>query len=162
MLILLFTSHSSFVSSVNDAVGAGTYENDVAAGHKAGLATGGGGYSTKSTIGAIYSMIGVTLFVWWGTYLSAEFKGAGQRKRQLWHDARRRARQGLLVLLGIFIFLHRGRPRLLRLGVRRQLQPGRGAVGTAGYAYFSALVASNTASVTFLALLFLGWWLPAL
>src|SRR5581483_2184401 len=106
-LILLFTSHSSFVNSVNHAAGPGTYDKVVAAGHKAGLATSGAGYSTKNTVGAIYSMIGVTLFVWWGTYLASEFRGAGQRKRQLSTIVGAGVGQGLLVLLGIFIFLHR-------------------------------------------------------
>jgi amino acid transporter len=162
MLILLFTSHSSFVSSVNDAAGKGTYTNVVAAGHKAGLATGGAGYSTKSTIGAIYSMIGVTLFVWWGTYLSSEFRGAGQRRRQLSTILGAGIGQGLLVLLGVFIFLHRVGHDFFASALAGNYSQGGGTVGTAGYAYFSALVASNTAAVIFLALLFLGWWLPLL
>ncbi len=162
MLILLFTSHASFISSVNGAAGQGTYSNVVAAGHKAGLATGGVGYSTKSTIGAIYSMIGVTLFVWWGTYLSAEFKGAGQRKRQLSTILGAGIGQGLLVLLGIFIFLHKVGHDFFASALAGNYNQGGGTVGTAGYAYFSALVASNGAAVILLALLFLGWWLPLL
>ncbi len=162
VLILLFTSHSSFVNSVNGAAGQGSYSNIVAAGHKAGLATGGVGYSVKGTIGAIYSMIGVTLFVWWGTYLSAEFKGAGQRKRQLTTMIGAGLGQGLLVLLGIFIFLHRVGHDFFASALAGNYTQGGGAVGTAGYAYFSALVAGNSAAVIFLAVLFLGWWLPLL
>ncbi len=162
ILILLFTSHASFVNSVNGAAGKGTYSNVVAAGHKAGLATGGVGYSTKNTIGAIYSMIGVTLFVWWGTYLSSEFKGAGQRKRQLTTMVGAGIGQGLLVLLGMFIFLHTVGRDFFASALAGNYSQGGGTVGTAGYAYFSALVASNSAAVIFLALLFLGWWLPLL
>jgi amino acid transporter len=147
---------------VNDAAGKGTYSNVVAAGHKAGLATGGVGHSTKNTIGAIYSLIGVTLFVWWGTYLSSEFKGAGQRKRQLTTMLGAGLGQGLLVLLGMFIFLHRVGHDFFASALAGNYSQGGGTVGTAGYAYFSALVASNSAAVIFLALLFLGWWLPLL
>ena len=162
ILILLFTSHSSFINSVNDAAGKGAYTKVVAAGHKAGLATGGNGYSAKNTVGAIYSMIGVTLFVWWGTYLASEFRGAGQRKRQLGTIVGAGIGQGLLVLLGLFIFLHRVGHDFFASAVAGNYSQGGGTVGTAGYAYFSALVASNTAAVVFLAMLFLGWWLPLL
>lgn len=161
-LILLFTSHGSFVHTVDGAAGAGTYDKVVAAGHQAGLATGGVGHSTKSTVGAIYSMIGVTLFVWWGTYLSAEFRGAGQRKRQLTTMLGAGLGQGLLVLLGLFIFLRTVGHDFFASALAGNYSQGGGTVGTAGYAYFSALVAGNTAAVIFLALLFIGWWLPLL
>ena len=42
-----------------------------------------GGYSTHNTIGAVYYALTITIYVYWGAYLSAEFKGGGRRKRQL-------------------------------------------------------------------------------
>ena len=39
--------------------------------------------------------------------------------------------------------------------------PGSAGVGSAGYVYFSSLVASNDLLVTLLALAFMGWFLPA-
>ena len=162
VLILLFTSHFE-LRQLGERRGRRRHLRERRrCGSQAGLATGGVGHSVKSTIGAIYSMIGVTLFVWWGTYLSAEFKGAGQRKRQLTTMIGAGLGQGLLVLLGIFIFLHRVGHDFFASALAGNYTQGGGAVGTAGYAYFSALVAGNSAAVIFLALLFLGWWLPLL
>ena len=39
--------------------------------------------------------------------------------------------------------------------------PGSSGLGSAGYVYFSSLVASNDLLVTLLALAFMGWFLPA-
>ena len=83
VMVTLFTSHSSFVHTVNSEVGPGTYAKTVAAGAKGGLYPDHGGYSTSATIGCCYYAFLVLIYVFWGTYMSAEFKGAGQRRRQL-------------------------------------------------------------------------------
>ncbi len=82
MLILLFTSHSHFVNSVNSVAGPGAYEKTLKAGASSG-AYPDHGYSTKMTIGAIYYALTISIYIYWGTYLSAEFKRGGQRRRQL-------------------------------------------------------------------------------
>ena len=161
MLILLFTTHASFTSHVDHALGAGTYQKTVAKGHGAGIYPSEGGYSGKETIGAIYTMISVTLFTWWGTYLSAEFKGAGQRKRQLWSMVGAGLGQGLIVLFAMVVFLTTVGHSFFASALSGNF-PGSGTIYTAGYAYFSALVASNKVLVTILALAFVGWWLPGL
>ena len=160
IVVLLFTSHSSFKSTVDDTVGAGTYQKTVNAAKGSGLLPSQGGWSTKETIGAIYTMIGVTLFTWWGTYMSAEFKGAGQRKRQLGTMLGAGLGQGLLVLLSIFIFLHTVGYDFFTSALAGNFSAG--PVGSAGYAYFSALATGTTGIVTVLALTFIGWLLPGL
>jgi len=159
--ILLFTSHSSFVSTVNDAVGKGAYQKTVAAGATQGIYPSQGGYSTKETIGAIYSMIGVTLFVWWGTYMSAEFRGAGQRRRQLNTMVGAGLGQGLLVFVTMVIFLHTVGYNFFASTLNGNFS-GTGPVYSAGYAYFSALASGNSGVVVVLALTFICWLLPGL
>ena len=162
ILILLFTSHDSFKSTVDSSVGPGTYQKTVDAGAGSGLYPSEGGHSTKNTIGAIYSMIGITMFTWWGTYLSAEFKGAGQRKRQLITMVGAGLGQGILVLLAMLVFLTTVGRDFFTSALAGNFPAGGGTVGTAGYAYFSSLVADNTVVVIILALAFIGWWLPGL
>jgi basic amino acid/polyamine antiporter, APA family len=158
--ILLFTSHGSFKSTVDSSAGAGTYQKTVDAARGSGLLPSQGGYSTKETIGAIYSMIGVTLFTWWGTYMSAEFKGAGQRKRQLATMVGAGLGQGLLLFIGMVIFLHTVGYNFFTSALAGNFTNG--PVGSAGYAYFSALATGTAGIVTVLALTFIGWILPGL
>jgi basic amino acid/polyamine antiporter, APA family len=160
VLILLFTSPASFRSTVDSTFGAGTYQKTVDAGKSSGLYPSQGGYSTKETIGAIYSMIGVTLFVWWGTYMSAEFKGAGQRRRQLTTMVGAGLGQALLMLIGLYVFLSTVGYNFFVSALAGNFSHG--PVGSAGYAYFSALVAGSTGVVAVLALVFVGWLLPGL
>jgi APA family basic amino acid/polyamine antiporter len=160
MIILLLTSPDSFKSTVDSTFGAGAYQKTINAGKNSGLYPSHGGYSTKETIGAIYSMIGVTLFVWWGTYMSAEFKGAGQRRRQLTTMVGSGLGQGLIMLLALWIFLHTVGYDFFVSALAGNFTHG--PVGSAGFAYFSALVAGSTGIVVVLALLFIGWLLPGL
>jgi len=160
IVILLFTSHSSFQSTVDSAVGSGTYDKTVNAAKGSGLLPSEGGYSTKETIGAIYSMIGVTLFTWWGTYMAAEFRGAGQRRRQLSTMIGAGLGQGLLLLVSMFIFLHTVGYSFFTSALAGNFSSG--PVGSAGYAYFSALATGTTGIVVVLALTFIGWLLPGL
>jgi basic amino acid/polyamine antiporter, APA family len=162
MIILLFTSHSSFVSTVDSAAGHGTYAKTVAAGAKQGLFPDDGGYSTKSTIGAIYYAMTVTVWAFWGTYLSSEFKGAGQRRRQLTAMVGTGVGQVISLCLALFIFTSTvGYDFFVSALNGNYTNVGNGAVGSAGYVYFAALVASNKALVILLALVFTGWFLPA-
>ena len=160
MIILLFTSHSSFKDTVDSTVGSGTYQSTVNKAKGSGLLPSEGGWSTKETIGAIYTMIGVTLFTWWGTYMSAEFKGAGQRKRQISTMVGAGLGQGILLLISIYIFLHTVGYDFFTSALAGNFSAG--PVGSAGYAYFSALATGTAGIVTILALTFIGWLLPGL
>jgi amino acid transporter len=162
MLILLFTSHSHFVNSVNSVAGPGAYEKTLKAGASSGLYPDHG-YSTKMTIGAIYYALTISIYIYWGTYLSAEFKQGGQRRRQL--AAMWGAGLGNLavLLLAILIFMKTvGYDFFVSAFSGNLNAPGAASgVGSAGYVYFAGLVASNTALVAILSFAFLGWFLPA-
>jgi len=162
MLILLFTSHSHFVNSVNSVAGPGAYEKTLKAGASSG-AYPDHGYSTKMTIGAIYYALTISIYIYWGTYLSAEFKRGGQRRRQL--AAMWGAGLGNLavLLLAILIFMKTVGYDFFVSAFSGNLDaPGAASgVGSAGYVYFAGLVASNTALVAILSFAFLGWFLPA-
>lgn len=159
MGILLFVSHDQFVSVINSTAGAGAYAQTVAKGATQDIYPSSG-YSLSNTIGGIYYMSASALFVFTGFYLASEFKRAGQRKRQfqvLWGSG---LGQGLLVMLGIFIFMRTVGYEFYVSALNGNFVQA-GLVGTAGYAYFASLVAQNAIVVVFLAVTFLGWFLPA-
>jgi amino acid transporter len=162
VIITLFTSHSSFVHTVDSQVGPGTYAKTVAAGAKSGLYPDHGGYSTSATIGCCYYAFLVLIYVFWGTYMSAEFKGAGQRRRQLiaMNSTGLWCFVSLVVL--IFLFTHVVGYNFFVSSLAGNFSGvGNGAVGAAGYVYFSALVASSSVLVVIIALSFVGWFLPS-
>jgi amino acid transporter len=159
MGILLFVSHDQFVNVINSTAGAGAYAQTVAKGATQGIYPSNG-YSLSNTVGGIYYMSASALFVFTGFYLASEFKRAGQRKRQFqvfWGSG---LGQGLLVMLGIFIFMRTVGYEFYVSALNGNFVQA-GLVGTAGYAYFASLVAQNAIVVVFLAVTFLGWFLPA-
>jgi|KBSMisStandDraft_5_1062788.scaffolds.fasta_scaffold167754_1 amino acid transporter len=112
LLILLFTSRESFISNLNSFSKPFTHVNDtyhatIAAGEKAGLVyPDQDGYSTKSTIGAIYVTYGLTVSAYAGVYLAGEMKGAGRRRRQLQAVLWSGYGQGVLILISMLAFIH--------------------------------------------------------
>jgi APA family basic amino acid/polyamine antiporter len=112
LLILLFTSRESFVSNLNSFSQPfthvkDTYQATITAGQKAGLVYPDvAGYSTKSTIGAIFVTYGLTVSAYAGIYLAGEMKGAGVRRRQLSAVLVSGYGQGLLLLISAIAFLH--------------------------------------------------------
>lgn len=162
MLILLFTSNDSFRSTVDAAAGGGAYDHAVEVSKETGVATSDEGYDTASTFGAIYTMLGVTLWVWWGTYTSAEFRGAGQRRREIGTMFGAGLGQGLALLLALVIFLNTVGADFFTGALSGGFELGGGSVSTAGYAYFGALVAGGKVIVALLSLAFVGWWIPLL
>jgi amino acid transporter len=161
VLILLFTSHSSFISSVNDVAGANAYQKTVHAGQSL-AAYPDGGYSTKMTIGAVYYALTLCIYIYWGAYMSAEFKGAGRRRRQLGAMWTAGIGNLLIILLAVFVFMHTvGYNFFVSAFAGNLAAPGASSIGSAGYVYFASLVASNTLLVAVLSLAFLGWFIPA-
>ena len=112
LLILVFTSRGSFISNLNSFSKPFTHLNDtyhatIAAGAKAGLVyPDKTGYSTKSTIGAIYVTYGLLVSAYAGVYLAGEMKGAGRRRRQLQSVLWSGYGQGLLILVSTLAFIH--------------------------------------------------------
>jgi amino acid transporter len=162
MLILLFTSHSHFISSVNDLAGPNAYQKTVEAGRSLG-AYPDDGYSTKMTIGAVYYALTICIYIYWGAYLSSEFKGGGRRKRQLTSIWGAGIGNLVVLMLAIFIFMRTvGYDFFISAFAGNFDAPGAAGLGTAGYVYFAGLVASNTVLVAILSFAFLGWFIPAL
>ena len=162
ILILLFTSHTSFIHTVNSVAGHNAYQKTVAAGKSQGIYPSQGGYSSSNTLGAIYYAFTVTIFCFLGTYMASEFKGAGRRKRQLSVMLGAGIGQGLLALIAIVVFLHTVGYDFFASALNGNYTgTGGGTIGQVGYGYFSALVSGNTFFVTILGLTFLGWWLPS-
>ena len=166
-LILLFTSHDSLrlATSTTSRARAPT-TRPWPPGRPRTLYPEQGGYDThnddrrRST-----TRSRSTIYVYWGAYLSAEFKGGGAAQ------AAARPRCGppasatlLIMLLAIAIFMQHGRLRLLRLGLQRQPRGAgrRAAIGSAGYVYFAEpRREQQRAGDACSALAFLGWFLPA-
>jgi amino acid transporter len=161
ILILLFTSHGHFVNSVNSVAGPDAYEKTVKAGASSG-AYPDHGYSIKSTIGAVYYALTLCIYIYWGTYLSAEFRRGGQRRRQLASMWGAGLANIVILLLTVFIFMSTvGYNFFISAFSGNFTAPGAASgVGSAGYVYFAGLVASNTALVGILSFAFLGWFLP--
>jgi amino acid transporter len=161
VLILLFTSHDAFVRHVDEVAGAGAYDKTVAAGDSS-LYPSQVGHSTHYTIGAIYYALTITVYVYWGAYLSAEFKGGGQRRRQLTAMWTAGIGNALILLIALAIFMSTvGYDFFVSAFSGNFEAPGSAGLGQTGYVYFSSLVASSDILVTLLALAFLGWFLPA-
>jgi amino acid transporter len=162
VIVTLFTSHSSFVHTVNSELGARTYAKTVAAGAEGGLYPDHGGYSTSATIGLCYYSFLVLIYVFWGTYMSAEFKGAGQRRRQLIAMNSTGLWCFISLVVLIFLFTHVvGYNFFVSSLAGNFTGVGNGLIGSAGYVYFSALVASSSVLVVIIALSFVGWFLPS-
>jgi basic amino acid/polyamine antiporter, APA family len=162
LIVLAFTSQASVISSVNHSAGHGAYAATVAAGLKQHLYPSQGGYSVRDTIGAIYYGILVVIWTFWGTYLSAEFKGAGQRRRQLISMNGTGIFQTVVLIIAFAIFMKTVGYNFFVSALNGNFtHVANGTVGSAGYVYFSALAARNAFIVTIIALTFLGWFLPA-
>lgn len=152
--ILLFTSHTSFQSTLDSLVGAGTYQHTVSAGSSQGLF---GGHTWKDTIGAAVYMLSFNVYIYLGVFLAPEFKGAGQRSRQLGAMVVGGIVQGVLVLIGAAIFLNTVGTNFFISALNGNFGPG-----LSDYSFFASVVAKNQVLVTILALTFIGWWLPGM
>jgi APA family basic amino acid/polyamine antiporter len=161
ILILALTSHGSFVSRINHLAGHGAYGKTVAKGSATLLPTHG--YSVRSTIGAAYYCLSNTVFCWAGVYTIAEFRGAGQRKRQLQTMLGTGTAQIILIMIAAFIFLNTvGYSFFISALGGNYSGPGGSTIGLAGYVYFAGLATPGKVLVAILSLAFMGWWLPGL
>lgn len=159
-LILLFTSAGSFHHTVDSVAGHGAYAATVHKGAGSGLYPTHG-YSTSATIGAIFTAVTALLWVYWGTYMTAEFKGGAQRSRQLKAIVGAGLIQTVIVFVAAYIFLHTvGYDFFVSALAGNFSAPGSSSIGAASYVYFASLIAKSSFLVTVLALTFLGWWLP--
>jgi APA family basic amino acid/polyamine antiporter len=161
ILVLALTSHGGFVSRIDRLAGHGSYAKTVAKGSASLLPTNG--YSAKSTVGAAYYCLSNTVFCWVGAYTIAEFRGAGQRKRQLQTMVGTGTGQIVLILIAAVIFLHTvGYSFFISALGGNFTGPGGSTVGLAGYVYFAGLATPGKFLVVILSFAFMGWWLPGL
>jgi amino acid transporter len=161
MFILLLHSPGHFQSTIDSFAGSGAYDKTVQAGAGDGLYPSHGGYSVENTFGSLFFALSATVWIWWGTYMSSEFRGGGRRNRQMKAIAGTGVVQGLLIWIGLVILLHVVGHDFLVSALNGHFSgPGGGAAGTGSYAYFAAIAAGSAFLTVVLALAFLGWWLP--
>jgi basic amino acid/polyamine antiporter, APA family len=161
-IILAVTSHASFKAHVASLAGPTAYQKTVAAGAGSGLYPTHG-YSAKDTIGAVYYTLSNIVFCWVGAYTAAEFKGAGQRKRQLQTMLGAGVGQAVLVMIAAAIFLSTvGYDFFVSALSGNYTGPGGTTAGLAGYLYFAGVAAPSTVLVVILSIAFMGWWMPGL
>lgn len=161
IIVLAVTSHSSFIAKVDRLAGSGSYAQTVHKAPAGSLPTHG--YSAKSTIGAAYYCLSNTVFCWVGAYTIAEFRGAGQRKRQLQTMLGTGSAQILIILIAAVIFLHTVGYDFFVSALGGSFNgPGGATVGLAGYVYFAGIAIHTKVFVIILSFAFMGWWLPGL
>jgi amino acid transporter len=98
-----------------------------------------------------------------GAYTIAEFRRAGQRKRQLITMVGTGTGQILLIMVAAFIFLNTvGYSFFISALGGNYNGPGGTTIGLAGYVYFAGLATPGKILVAILSLSFMGWWLPGL
>jgi amino acid transporter len=162
-IVLVFTSHSSFVSDINSfsrpyTHSSNTYQGTLSAASKGGLPLLGSahGYSARSTIGALFTAFGFTMFTFWSAYVAAEMKGGTRRKRQLAGMAVPGLVQGVLLLLGVVVFLH-----VVGYNFFAAANAGYYGVPVAPYySYFVSMTTTSSFLAIVLGLAFVGWFLP--
>ena len=162
MAIILFSTHHGFVRDVDTVAGAGTYSKVAHLGVKQGLSPAVGGYSTKNTVGAIYYGLAVLGTLWWGTYLSAEFRGARQRRRQLISMIVPVLAFALLVVLCLSIMTKTIGYDFLASTLNGNFPEAGNAVAGAGYVYFGGLITGSTVLSVLLGVCFLAWFVPGI
>jgi APA family basic amino acid/polyamine antiporter len=162
--VMLFKSHASFVSALNNFSEPFTHTKDtysatVEAGAKAGLQypDRGHGYSTSATIGALITTVFFFYPFMWSIYMAGEMKGAGRRSRQLTAIIGTALGQGLLVIISVVVFLH-----MVGYDFYTAANSGSYGVDVAPYySFFSAVAAHNSIVSIVIGLTFLAWFLPS-
>jgi basic amino acid/polyamine antiporter, APA family len=164
LLILLFKTRAGFIHDVNSfsrsITGKGNaYQATIAAGAKGGLAPGGG-YSFKNTMGAVFVVLGYTMFAFWSsTYMAGEMKGSGRRARQLGAMVGGGLFGGILVLVSAAIYLHTAGYDFVAASSN-----GYYPVGVTPFLHFFASIAAGGSTVLAIVLgvAFIGWFPVAL
>ena len=157
LLILLFTSRSSFESTYNDLAGAGAYQGVVDAAKGSGLLPSESGYSGKGTIGALFFAITIITFCFWGTYLSSEVRRAGQRDRMLKSFLGGGLIQAVSLIVGWLLML-----KTVGEDFFVSATAGNIKTGIASFPFFASLVANQDVVVVILSLAFTLWIIPGI
>lgn len=157
IVILLFTSNSSFIHTFNHYAGAGGYQKVVHAGVGKGLYPSDGGYSFSQTLGAMFVWVGFSIWVFYGAYISGEVRRAGDRGRMLTSMVGSGVLQTLFIFVSIIAFYHAvGQDFAISAAAGNQ------STGVATFPYYAALATGNSVLAVAVALCFLLWALPVL
>jgi basic amino acid/polyamine antiporter, APA family len=157
LLILLFTSQSDFERTYNDFAGEGAYQAVVDAARGSGLLPSESGYSFKSTMGGVFFAITIITYCFWGTYLSAEVRRAGQRDRMLKSFIGGGLIQALSLIVGWVLML-----KAVGEDFFISATAGNIETGIASFPFFAALVAGQDVIVVILSLAFMLWIIPGI
>ncbi|MDX6533770.1 MAG: basic amino acid/polyamine antiporter, family [Gaiellales bacterium] len=157
LLILAFTSRDSFEQTYNDFAGAGAYQGVVDAAKGSGLLPSESGYDFKATIGALFFAITIITYCFWGTYLSAEVRRAGQRDRMLKSFIGGGLIQSLSLIVGWVLML-----KAVGEDFFISATAGNIETGFASFPFFAALVAGQDFIVIILSLAFTLWIIPGI
>jgi amino acid transporter len=157
LLILAFTSRSSFESTYNDFAGAGAYQGVVDAAKGSGLLPSESGYDLKATLGALFFAITIITYCFWGTYLSSEVRRAGQRDRMLKSFIGGGLIQAVSLIAGWVLML-----RAVGEDFFVSATAGNIDTGFASFPFFAALVAGQDVIVILLSLAFTLWIIPGI
>jgi amino acid transporter len=162
--VMLFTSHASFVHTINDfskpyTHTANTYAATIHQGGKEGLQyPSEHGYSFKGTLGAFAVGLNMFMYYYWGAYMAGEMKGANKRNRQLTSMLGAGYIQGTLVILAAFVFIGTA-------GYNFFAAANSGAYGvpvTPYYNFFASVAAGSPVLSIVMGLTFLGFLLPGM
>jgi basic amino acid/polyamine antiporter, APA family len=162
VIVLLVTSHDSFVNHLNSFAEPITGTNDtynatIAAGREAGLVyPSESGYSFENTLGAVFIAYGLTFSAYSSVYLAGEMKGAGRRARQFQGIFIGGYGNAIMLILSVLVLTS-----TLGYNFFAAASTGNLGIPIAPYAnFFVGIVVGNTAFATLLALLFICAILP--
>jgi amino acid transporter len=157
IVVLLATSNESFVGTFDGYAGAGAYDEVVAAGAGQGLYPSEDGYSTSSTLGAMFVWVGFSIFVVYGAYIAGEVRRAGDRGRMLLSIGGSGVLQTIFLLISIVAFYGAVGENFAISAVA-----GNQEIGIASFPYYAALATGSPVLAVIVALGFLLWAIPTL
>ena len=157
IVILYFTSQSSFIDTFNSVAGSGAYQKVVDAGTGKGLYPSEGGYSVTSTIGTMFFAFGFAMWVFQGAYIAGEVRRAGQRGRMLLSYIGAGVFQTAFILIALATFYS-------AVGENFAISAAAGnqTTGIATYPYYATLATGNAVLAVVLAIGFLFWAIPCM
>jgi hypothetical protein len=157
IIILFATSSDSFVRTFDSYAGSGAYDDVVAAGAGQGLYPSEDGYSTSSTLGAMFVWVGFSIFVIYGAYIAGEVRRAGDRRRMLTSIGGSGVLQTLFLLVSIIAFYSAVGEEFAISAVA-----GNQDIGIASFPYYAALATGSPVLAVIVAVAFLLWAIPTL
>ena len=159
LVILIFTSRSSFEATFNSYAGAGQYDKVVEAGAGTGLYPSEGGYSTSNTIGSMFQALGIVIWCFYGTYLAAETRRASQRGQMMRSFVGAGVIQSLCLVLTLIVFFQAVGQNFTISAIAGNLGINAN-IDLNAFSFLLALSARNEVLICIIAVIFLFWVPP--